>query len=46
MKKRINDFFMSPCGFVVLLGLGIYASFALLLVLCCISKGYPLSCIL
>ena len=46
MKKRISDFFKSSYGFVILLGLGIYASFAVLLVLCCICKGYPLSWIL
>lgn len=45
MKKRISDFFKSSYGFVILLGLGIYASFALLLVSCCICKGCPLSCI-
>ena len=45
MKKRISDFCKSSYGFVLLLGLGIYASFAVLMVLCCICKGHPLSCI-
>lgn len=45
MKKRISDFFKSSYGLVVLLGLGIYASFAVLMVSCCICKGYPLSSI-
>lgn len=43
--KKIS-YLLKNIGLAVLFGLGIYTIFAILLVSCCICKGYPLTWIL